>query len=552
MKTKLYLKTGIILLGICLLASAAGCGTAGTQENNQESQEETGNGMHRQGAGGKNTLTAEELEIYQAADTIEIEVLKQKTDWENKGEILLDQAEDTVTITEGGAYTLSGNLSDGMILINTEEEVKLVLNGVSVTNSDNPAVYVKNAKSCYIETVKGTQNTLVDGSEYETETEEKRKAALFSNDRLILLGEGTLSVTGNYNHAVCSDDEVYVEGGNYELKAVKDGIHTDNWIYIADGTMDITGTDDGLQSEGPITVDGGSITIAAEGKGITAYGDLTVNNGNIVISKCGEGMESKNDLYFNGGTAEITGTDDGLNARTSITINGGTLYADMTTGDGLDSNGSLTITGGLVMAFGAEMPEGGVDCDQNEITITGGTLIAAGGTNSAPSEAQSTQISLLLGGAAKGDKIGIQDKKGNTVFAFEVSKSFSNMILSLGTLTSDTDYSIYTGGTIAGESYYGYYEKGLYEGGTESVSFTTDGMVISAGGTVETMGGPGGGKMPDGQKSGLPENKEIPSEGERPQMPSEGEIPENGELPSGEKPFDAQQQETESGQDIEV
>lgn len=531
MKKKLLKKTGIALLGFCLLTSAGGCNTANTSEANTESQNEKENGQQRQGPGGENTLTEEELAAYTAADAIEIETLKIKTDWESKGEILLDEAEDTVSITEGGTYTLSGTLSDGMILIDTEETVKLILNGVSITNSDNPAIYVKRAKSCYIETAKGTENTLTDGSEYETETEEKRKAALFSNDCLVLLGEGTLTVTGNYNHAICSDDEVYVEGGDYKLTAVKDGIHTNNWIYIADGSMDITVTDDGLQSEGPITVDGGNFTIAAEGKGITAYGDLTINEGNIAITKCEEGLESKNDLYFNGGTAEITGTDDGLNARTSIAIKGGTLYAEMKTGDAIDSNGPLTISGGLILAFGAAMPEGGVDCDQNEITITGGTLIAAGGTNSAPSETESTQISVLLGSAEKGDKIGIRDGKGNTVFAFETSVSYSNMILSSGTLTADTDYIVYTGGTITGDSRYGYYEKGIYEGGTESISFTTDGMVISAGGSAGTMGGQRGGNMMGG---------------EHPKMP------ENGELPSGGESFDEKQQETESGQDIEV
>ena len=176
----------------------------------------------------------------------------------------------------------------------------------------------------------------------------------------------------------------------------------------------------------------------------------------------------------------------------------------------------MTITGGLVLAFGAQQPEGGIDCDANEIQITGGTLIATGGTNSSPSETESSQVSVLLGRASKGDTIGIQDSGGNTVFAFEVPKEYSNMLLSVGTITSNQDYTVYIGGTITGEGYHGYYVNGIYEGGTESVSFSSDGMVVSAGGTSDSMGGPGG-KMPQG--------------GERPEMPKPNEQGENKEVP---------------------
>ena len=90
------------------------------------------------------------------------------------------------------------------------------------------------------------------------------------------------------------------------------------------------------------------------------------------------------------------------------------------------------------------------------------------------------------------------------------------MLLSVGTITSNQDYTVYAGGTITGEGYHGYYENGIYEGGTESVSFSSDDMVVSAGGTLDSMGGPGG-KMPQG--------------GERPEMPKPNEQGENKEVP---------------------
>lgn len=529
MKQGYIKKLGILFLSATLVLGVAGCNSSTKKSESDTQTEESGEkqGM-QQGPGMEHQLTQKELEAYEEADDIEIEALELKTDWNEQAKITLGDTvsidgtgaevsdDNTVTITDGGSYVISGKLSDGMIEVDTEEEVKLILQGVSITNEDGPAIYVKEAKSCYIETAEGTENILSDGESY-AETEDKQKATIFSNDRLVLLGEGSLTVNGNYKHGICSDDEVYVVSGTYTITAVKDGIHTSNWISVEGGTVQITATDDGMQSKGPVALNGGTITIAAEDKGITAYGDLTVNDGTIQISKCEEGLESKNDLTINGGTTEITGNDDGLNARTSITINGGILYVEMTAGDAIDSNGSMTITGGLILAFGAQMPEGGADCDMNEIKITGGTLIATGGTNSAPSELESSQISVLLGSASKGDMIGILDSDGNTVFAFEAPGNYSNMLLSTATITSGRDYTVYTEGTITGDSYHGYYENGSYTGGTESISFTTDGMVISGGGTSNDMGGfGGGGKMPeDGEKPQMPENGEMPQKQEQ-------------------------------------
>lgn len=563
MKKSYIKRLGITILSAALVLGMTGCNSSNknSESDTQTEESEEKQGM-QQGPGMENQLTQEELEAYEAADAIEIEALELKTDWNEQAKIALGDTvsvdgtgaevskDNTVTITAGGSYVISGELSDGMIQVDTEEEVKLILQGMSVTNEDGPAIYVKEAKVCYIETAADTDNVLSDGESY-AETEEKQKSAIFSNDRLVLLGEGSLTVNGNYKHAICSDDEVYVVSGTYALTAVKDGIHTNNWISVEAGNIQITATDDGMQSEGPVAINGGTIAIAAEDKGITAYGDLTVNDGTIQISKCEEGLESKNDLTINGGMTEITGSDDGLNARTSITINGGILYAEMTGGDAIDSNGTMTITGGLILAFGAQMPEGGADCDMNEIKITGGTLIATGGTNSAPSESESSQTSVLLGSASKGDKIGILDSAGNTVFAFETPSNYSNMLLSTATITSNQDYTVYTGGTISGDSYHGYYENGSYTGGTESISFTTDGMVISAGGTSDSMGGFGGGKMPQNG-----ERPQIPEDGEMPQMPENGEMPqmpENGEMPQkpedGEMPQKPEQGDTTKSDD---
>ena len=71
-----------------------------------------------------------------------------------------------VTITEGGDFTITGNLSDGCIHVNTKDKVKLRLSGANITNLSGPAIYIEKADKAYITISKDTVNTLTDGAEY--------------------------------------------------------------------------------------------------------------------------------------------------------------------------------------------------------------------------------------------------------------------------------------------------------------------------------------------------------------------------------------------------
>lgn len=528
------------VLGILFMASIlavtglTGCSTNGS--STQESEKQTANQE-------QSSSKATEEEIAEAAK-IEIEDLEEITDWEKMAEIELGdkikidgegikEEDNILTITKGGEYFFTGTLENGRIVVNTEEDVKLTLSGVTISSKDGPAIYGENSNSIYVSTEKGTENTLSDGTEYED-----AKAALFSNDDLILTGEGTLKITGNYKHAICSDDMIYMESGTIQIvSAVKDGFHANDGICVDGGSIEVKTAHDALESEGAFVVNGGELVLTAEDDGLVTLGNMDINGGTIQILACEEGLEAKNALIVNDGTIEITANDDGLNAGNDLQICGGKIFTEVSKGDGLDSNGSLTISGGLTVAMGAQLPEGGIDCDEREVVITGGTLIACGGTNSAPSESESSRVSVLLGSAKAGDTIGILDEDGNTVFAFEAEKEYSNMLLSRKTIEEGKSYTVYTGGTIEGKSsFHGYYSNALYSGGEESESFTADSMVVSAGGTSDSgmqggKGGPGSGKMekPDGE--GITDG-EVPQG----QMPEGEEPPEGMEIPEGEEP----------------
>ena len=58
----------------------------------------------------------------------------------------------TATITAAGAYTISGTLDNGQIIIDTADEgkVELILNGASITSTTSAPIYVVNADKAVI------------------------------------------------------------------------------------------------------------------------------------------------------------------------------------------------------------------------------------------------------------------------------------------------------------------------------------------------------------------------------------------------------------------
>ena len=66
---------------------------------------------------------------------------------------------DGVTITAAGTYVVTGELTDGQLLVaaGDGDKVQLVLAGTTIHNEDGPAIYVQNAGKCFV--------TLADGAD---------------------------------------------------------------------------------------------------------------------------------------------------------------------------------------------------------------------------------------------------------------------------------------------------------------------------------------------------------------------------------------------------
>ena len=122
----------------------------------------------------------------------------------------------TVTISSEGIYIISGELSSGQIVVDASDgaKVQLVLAGATIHNENGPAIYAKNADKCFVILAGGTQNSLSDGTDYALEDDsDEPYATLFCRCDLAINGTGTLNVTANYRHGICSKDDLVVTGG---------------------------------------------------------------------------------------------------------------------------------------------------------------------------------------------------------------------------------------------------------------------------------------------------------------------------------------------------
>ncbi len=298
-----------------------------------------------------------------------------------------------VKITQAGTYIISGSSQGVQILVEgtNNDDVQIVLNGVTMKGTD-ALIAVNSADNVYITLAEGTQNTLADSV---NRTATDYSAAIYSKKDLTLNGTGSLTVEGNYNNAIKSNDDLKIAGGTYTVTAAKHALSANDTLNITGATLNLTAIEDGIHSDndedinlGNLYIENSNINITAGDDAIHATNELVIDSGNITIQSSMEGIEGKV-ITINGGTITLNASDDGINATdwtkssdsmmamegVSLTINGGDITINMAAGDtdAIDSNGDLTITGGNITITGLSV----FDVD-GDITHTGGNIVANG------------------------------------------------------------------------------------------------------------------------------------------------------------------------------
>ena len=361
-------------------------------------------------------------------------------------------------------YLLSGN-GQGQLTVYGTNRHQLILSDLTLACSDGPAINNQCKKSCFV--VLDGSSSLTDGSTYTTTTED-RKAAFFSEGQMKFSGAGSLTITGNYKHALASDDYIqFAEStGTLTITAnVNDGIHANDGIFIDGGTISVNARDEGIRTD--------SNTIAITGGTVTVFSQT-------------EGIESKGTITISGGVVYSQAADDAINAGGDLTIEGGCVCAYSTGNDGIDANGNCYIKGGLVYAIGARSPEVAIDAnseEQKKLYIQGGTIVAVG---SLESGAQLTQSCYQASGTTN---TWYALTVGSETFAFKTPSTNASTLVVSGATQPTLTKGVSASGTALFNGM-GFYPAS-YSGGS-SVSLST----YSASGGGPGGGGPGGGGRP--------------------------------------------------------
>jgi len=447
----------------------------------------------------------------------------------------------TVTISGGGTYVISGELSNGRIVVNAPKaDVRLVLKGASITSSDGPAIDVQDAGNAIVVLAKDSKNTLTDGATYASGQE--ATAALFSSDTLTVTGTGSLDVSGSYKDGISSKNGLIITGNTtINVKAADDGLRGKDYLVVEAGTLTVEAGGDGLKSsegndetKGFISLGKASVTLTSSDDAITATTDVTVkdttltitagggqanatveeqaapgqestadsttpspkginagvsytqDSGSVTVNAADEGLQAP---FINvaGGELSIAAGDDGINASNGDHVIEGHENADTESDDG----SVLTISGGEVEVSYASSD--GIDSNGSAY-VKGGIVVVSGQAGEMDGAVDANGETQLVGvtgspSVSAGDTLTVTDSSGSQVASVKVD--FTAAAITVLGLTEGQQYTVATssGGSATG-----------------TASALSAGMGGPMGGGAGGQGDPGGqGGQPGGGQGQQPD-----------------------------------------------
>ncbi len=296
----------------------------------------------------------------------------------------------TVTISGEGTYILEGTLTDGMIIVDTEDsdKVQLVLDGVNIANADSAAIYARGADKVFVTTASGTENTLSNGGTYTAIDDNNIDSVIFSKSDLTLNGEGTLTIDAEAGHGIVSKDDLVLTSGTYDITAEKHALSGKDSVRIAGGTYTLTAGKDGINAsndddttKGFVYIADGTFTFDVDDDAVHADNYLTIRGGDFDIKSCYEGLEGLT-VTIDDGTYDITSSDDGINAaggNDNSGFNGpdGNKSGDMFGGRRMPDGMNSSAAGGSSSGSADSTSSGTSDTSASETTDTSAATVVS-------------------------------------------------------------------------------------------------------------------------------------------------------------------------------
>ncbi len=200
------------------------------------------------------------------------------------------------TITKAGEYTFSGSMSEGRIVVDAkEQEVTVILSGVTLSSSADSVIYVENAEETTIVAQNGTVNTLSDNRPVKIGNSELAgNACIYSKDDLSVQGKGTLVINASYNKGIHSKNDLKIKNLTLEVTAVGTAIQGNDSVTIKSGNITLVSTgNDGIKTKdtdispkgkqrGVVTIEEGTVSITAKDECINAAYDIQISSSAVV------------------------------------------------------------------------------------------------------------------------------------------------------------------------------------------------------------------------------------------------------------------------------
>ena len=223
----------------------------------------------------------------------------------------------SLVIAQSGQYVISGELTDGSIVVNAAQysKVWIQLNGVTVSCGDDACIRVDQADKVFLTLAEGTENTLTGGETLsETALADGTNAVIFSHDDLTINGSGSLQVVSSCLNGITSKDDLIITGGTISVTAPNHGLRVNDHFRLTAAALTVSAGQDGIHSEGDVVIQDGTLTITAGDDAVHSDTAVLILGGTILVNDCYEGIEALT-IEISGGDTTIHTRDDGLNAN---------------------------------------------------------------------------------------------------------------------------------------------------------------------------------------------------------------------------------------------
>lgn len=147
----------------------------------------------------------------------------------------------TPSETKKTGISLSGSL-DGYLMVDggsltDHKSIEFDLNGVNITASDEPPLYWNSHNSkMFVRAMKGTNNVITYNGTGD------KMGAIFSENNLEVLGEGTIETHTKAGHGFRGDDLTFSGTPTLKIDAAHDGVHSKNLTATSFGGAFSIGT----------------------------------------------------------------------------------------------------------------------------------------------------------------------------------------------------------------------------------------------------------------------------------------------------------------------